>query len=664
MGKVYMSDSSTSKCEVNISKIEALTNELNDMKEDERNTQNQIFQIVSIVGTVLGILFGTSFLGPNERNSAILIFRNTDEIRFTWLKYLFELVNSNVTYSRISFWLGALVFCTAFAYITVLGINNILRYYYIQDLQDRLHELETYTKDDDGRGRFLHWSEFSAPIITRNPKHITSSHTILYFFSYTIAVASIVLFSVGMVFALFYQIDPRKDIDSYILAILVIYMCISFVLFIRFSINAKGVAQFAWNTAHDNQKIRMGNDQSLLYKRSKYFSRFLKYLIYPKIQDLQKPLLIAIGGIYGLITNHIKFDYIYIFRLIFSFIIFDFLAYQARYQINDIRGIKEDKEAGSKNRLLSDDVDNPSHVIELSFFTAILKFGVAVLATIIWGNEKRCLILSCLGLLLLSTVIYETVRKIQNTKLIFWAVGMGYPLRFMLGYYTVVPVSFTLSKELLQSILLVCTLWAYGSFSSILSWTAQVSARMQKEKKEKKRLPISYEKKHFKYLQDLIIDRFRLAEKHPVNDNILPLREKCSFSDPWNIVFLLCLVFIMSIVVCEKVPLVLLLLEVVVCLFFIVANLLYDRNKVVLMGIGWCVIIIKILLGIVLIDKPVNYLMISLLQLIITVTYFVLYYQPQIKTISFKELLKSIINILIVKLLGEYAANMMKKKSN
>lgn len=54
------------------------------------------------------------------------------------------------------------IFCTAFAYVMVLGVNNLLRYYYIQKLEDRLHELISYTTDDKKEGPLLHWNAYIA----------------------------------------------------------------------------------------------------------------------------------------------------------------------------------------------------------------------------------------------------------------------------------------------------------------------------------------------------------------------------------------------------------------------------------------------------------------------------------------------------------------------
>lgn len=83
-------------------------------------------------------------------------------------------------------------------------------------------------------------------------------------------------------------------------------------------------------------------------------------------------------------------------QFLLALLVFDVLAYQARYQINDIRGIDEDKEAGHKNRLLSDDVSNPEQVVRYSLVIAIFKIILAVILTFLFGNEIKILLVCSL----------------------------------------------------------------------------------------------------------------------------------------------------------------------------------------------------------------------------------------------------------------------------
>ena len=275
--------------ENNENRVNELISELSDCREDERNTQNQILEVISVTGTILGIIFSASYLNTADKNSILISFQNI-----------------NITYARILFWLSLIIFSTAFTYIIVLGTNNILRYYYIQTLEDRLLVLIPSGPDDTDRGKFLHWNAYSAPIITRNINHITSTHTALIYICYSVATCCAILFSIVMVISLFLGIESKGKIDYIIFSFAIIFMFLTVLLFLRTSSKAKEVAQFAWNIAHENQKVRMKESSQELYGKGKSFRRLLLYFIYPKIQDPQKPALIILGFIYGAIMGNYK----------------------------------------------------------------------------------------------------------------------------------------------------------------------------------------------------------------------------------------------------------------------------------------------------------------------------------------------------------------------
>lgn len=623
--------------ENNENRVNELISELSDCREDERNTQNQILEVISVTGTILGIIFSASYLNTADKNSILISFQNI-----------------NITYARILFWLSLIIFSTAFTYIIVLGTNNILRYYYIQTLEDRLLVLIPSGPDDTDRGKFLHWNAYSAPIITRNINHITSTHTALIYICYSVATCCAILFSIVMVISLFLGIESKGKIDYIIFSFAIIFMFLTVLLFLRTSSKAKEVAQFAWNIAHENQKVRMKESSQELYGKGKSFRRLLLYFIYPKIQDPQKPALIILGFIYGAILMSSPFNFIYIIRLILVIIIFDFLAYQARYQINDIRGLKEDKEAGCKNRLLSDDINNPEHILKLSLIIASAKIIICVFMTIFLEYKIKKVLLVSLGILFISTLLYEIVRAKKITWLIFALVGTGYPLRFFVGLLSIVNVDFNF-----ETICFMLALWSYGSFSSILSWANEVTDRMQKAQAVTNSFPISYHKKHFYDIQKKLSKRYNLCKNHSINGKVLPLREKGTISDPWNLFLVLCLSFLLFIAYRKISPLTLLSLESVVYITFIINIRLRQSKKILFMSIGWICIVSKVFISLIFFKIPIWYLLFSVMQIIITITYFILSYQPQLKKINYRIVLYKIMKTV----LGEYAVNILYGKS-
>lgn len=645
-------------------RIEELIAELSDCREDERNTQNQILEMISVTSTILGILFSASYLNPESRNISILIFSGVNVENPSFIDKICNIINESITYSRILFWISTVIFCMAFTYIIVLGIDNILRYHYVQDIEDRLHQLIPKTPDNEGRGYFLHWNAYRAPIVTKNLRHITSTHTVLNYACYVMATVCAILFSMGIVISLFLEINPKKWFDYFIIGIVLFGMFLTFGLFMRLTANAKKVAQYAWDTAHENQKIRLNLEQGNLYGKAKSFKRVQKYLIYPKRQDKQKPVLIILGFVYACILKNSSVRLDDIFKVIFVWFIFDFLAYQARYQINDIRGLDEDKEAGCQNRLLSDDINNPEHIIKISLIVALGKIVASLILTVFFGGKLKRMLLTGLGTLFVSTILYEMARDKKNTWLIFIFVGVGYPLRFCMGFFTFMQVEEILIPE--QMICFILALWTYGSFSAILAWVNEVTNRIQKTKKNANDA-IAYKKKHFESIQNIIIDRYILAQKCPINGKIIPMREKSKLKDPWNIMLLLSLSFLFFVALIGKVSKILLFFEFIICVVFILSIYFKHRKKLILFGISWCVIGGKIITGILLHVMSSWYMLLSVTQILITVTYFVLCYQPQMKKFNFKEVFCRILYNIKIKVLGEYAVNILKngkKKSN
>lgn len=641
-------------------RINEIIAELSECREDERNCQNQILQVISLTGTVLGLLTGISFLNTGKNGidlSEIFSYGNKDGELVTKVN---NLVNNNVTYARVMFWLGLLVFIAAFSYMLILGINNLLRYYYIQALEDRLQKLIREAPDNRGKGSFLHWNAYIAPIVTRNPKHVASTHTALHYVCLTLAVICVVILSMVLVIALYLQIDSREWFDKMLLASALATMLITFVLFLRLSANAESVAQFAWEMAHDNQKIRLRNPEAQTYKKSSSFRRTLGYLIYPKKQDLQKPILIIIGFLFGVIFVGAKIDEHLVTGLLIVLFVFDFLAYQARYQINDIRGIEEDKEAGNTNRLIADDTNNPEYAIKISSIVALFKIVLALIITLLLDNNIKNVLLSSLGILLISTIIYEVARKKEIIWLIFASVGIGYPLRFFVGFFTVVHASSLVLN--LQVICFIIAFGAYGSFSSILSWTNQVSELMRKNREKNGKFPNEYKKAHFKVLQDNIKERYENAESAPVNGLVMPLREKGKIYDVWNMFFVISLIFGCLTAYFGNISSELLVLECFVCLVFGLNGCLERKNKLILMVLGWLCILMKAFLATIVLKDYIWYLLLCSIQCLITGTYFVLCYQPQVRKVAAGKLFKDTQLKIVEIVLGEYAKELFENK--
>lgn len=569
----------------------------------------------------------------------------------------------------------------------VLGVHNILRYYYIQKLEDQLHKLNPDVSDADGQSSFLHWNAFLAPIITRNPHHIKSFYTAAVFICYSVAAIGVVVFCVAMALTLYMQITPKNIFDRIIAGIFIFIAALEIVLFFLGSIRAKEMSIFAWNIARENQAKRKTGKEQNQYETNTSPSRMLSYLIYPKRQDVQKPLLICLGFIYGFLFMNRTLKPMYLKNLIigileptgwqkllFAWFVFDFLAYQARYQINDIRGIAEDKEAGKTNRLPIDACKTSKDAIKISWGLAVIKIIASVTIAIVWGGEIRLNLMIDLGLLLISTILYEIARAMGKTGAIFFWVGAGYPLRFFVGFFLVVPLKSIMSSWLTAFIiaLIAVALWAYGSLSAILPWTDEVIQRMKAAKeadrnnkgKRKKSFPPSYRKKHFGDLQKHIMKKYMIETSccsTGKSSKVLPLREMGSLSDPWNLAMLICMLCLFIAASLEKRSIAGVIIEGIILITYILSIYL---SKWSLTDFGWVCILGKTALNLLVGPFSMCCLLLSLLQMLVTITYFVLRYQPQFKKFDYKDWLVSIKDKLTKVVLGKYAFDILHTQNN
>lgn len=643
-------------------KINEMIAELSESREDSRCTQNQIFEIINIVGTILGVLFGASYLSSGDKNQNFDALLKLELPKENWLHIIVNPLLQIITPARLVFWLSALAFMVAFLYIIYLGIENILRYYHIQNIEDRLYDLIPNTQDNQNRGTFLHWDAFSAPVLTKNIRHVTSTHTVLAFFAYVGAVISIILFSLGVVLSLFFEIAPIRFVDKLILSIIIMLMFFTVVLFWRLSILARDVVQFSWDMAHENQRIRLGIVSGRVYAEAKSFNHLLKYLIYPKTQDLQKPLLIVIGWLCWIFYTHTKIRMIHIIQLISVMFLFDFLAYQARYQINDIRGIKEDKEAGHKNRLLFDEHEDERHVIKVSFMVAAGRIMLSVFLAILYCRRDIWLPFFSLLILFVSTLVYETARAKNLILLIFVSVGFGYPLRFFLGLLAFAPGS-TFTALPVSAVYFLLAFCAYGSFSSTLAWANEITDRIQKryDQNETQIYQTSYEKKHYLYIQNVIKDRFEEAKLHSFRGKVLPLRERNKLTDPWNAAYIFSVCMMLMTAFTYKLPFIWRLSECGILICAILSIYLKNRKKLIPFCAGLGLMVIKVAVPVKNFEFVTEYMILSIAQIVVTCTYIILSYRPQFKKMDLKVMLKNLLKTIMRKILGEYAASILNR---
>ena len=222
-------------------------------------------------------------------------------------------------------------------------------------------------------------------------------------------------------------------------------------------------------------------------------SQFVKYLLIPRPLEWYKILFTVAGYTCACLCMHSTFRASALVELLF---LFEFLAYGARYQFNDLLGIAEDLQIG-RTRIFSEEEPYTQGKIKVkvSAFVTIIKCGIAILGAFLINGQKMNRLLLSYALLLVSTILYETIKFIRNRAedgthsikkcrgfslgvldySVYNALGSGYPLRFLTGLWLGYP-SFGL-KDLTPSLIwFLASLWFLGVFASLLSWACSITS--------------------------------------------------------------------------------------------------------------------------------------------------------------------------------------------
>lgn len=224
-------------------------NELSECREDERNSQNQVMQTIATAAAALTLILGASVFGKEDFSDA---------------PYLLKI--------------GIYVLCitilmTAISYVVSFGITNVLRFFYMQQLEDKLASRKD--KDLD----IVHWISFSAAVNTRNIKHIrNSNYTMLSYVYYSLAAFLALFFCFGIIIIQYYILNLG---NALFVAIPLSFILVSFAIFIAISIKAKDMYDFSNIFSAKKQKERLLRNKLIFpsYMKENNTSVFFKGFI-------------------------------------------------------------------------------------------------------------------------------------------------------------------------------------------------------------------------------------------------------------------------------------------------------------------------------------------------------------------------------------------------
>ncbi len=217
------------------------------------------------------------------------------------------------------------------------------------------------------------------------------------------------------------------------------------------------------NTDHNSDRDR---------RRDSVFS----YLLWPRPADAIKWCFTLYGLLLGFLWSP-EADHAGRIVLLTIFVLFFFegLAYQSRYQWNDLRGVGEDRKHPlhhHRRRLPS----GSRTVVEATVLTAVGRMIIAsVLVSLdLCGTRQSGFV----GIFLVWAIAipYEWSRSSGMGKLTYALVGLGYPLRVFVGFWCAWPSMWSdgLSRE--ASIVLVLVLvatYAFGLAFDGLTWAQE-----------------------------------------------------------------------------------------------------------------------------------------------------------------------------------------------
>ena len=125
-----------------------LLEELSAAREETRSNESLIIQIISLAGVFLGIIYG--------------VFFDTD-MKMNNIKY-------------VLFVLSITIVSAACSYLITLGVRNVLLYYHIKDIEQKLKKYSIQKKMEIT----VRWSSLISPIVTRNPFHLKTMVSALF----------------------------------------------------------------------------------------------------------------------------------------------------------------------------------------------------------------------------------------------------------------------------------------------------------------------------------------------------------------------------------------------------------------------------------------------------------------------------------------------------
>lgn len=350
----------------NQEELEWLLFELDEAREDQRVSLDHIVQVLVACIAALAILYSVAAGFGASENS------------IPW---------KNEGIATIA----ACVILVAGFYGSSIGQERMFRYHYMEMIEKRISEIVPTGDENIALG----WNQFSSRLITANIHHLTNRGARRHYVHFALALVSLVIGCVLLSLLLLLTVHNKW---VRLLLPLVVMSALIYLLYCYFiatdysrvtfkeilSLNVNGVPkEYRASSGGVSEDNRPG------HYFSQFRGKFLR-LLYTRPRDSMKSFFYLGGALLGTSLGGGYSLGEWFFRFFLLVFVVDICGYQARYLINDIRGIAEDKtnpQSAGRNRLPLLGGGNERHTIIVAMLVVVAKAIAAFLVcATIWAD--------------------------------------------------------------------------------------------------------------------------------------------------------------------------------------------------------------------------------------------------------------------------------------
>lgn len=350
----------------NQEELEWLLFELDEAREDQRVSLDHIVQVLVACIAALAILYSVAAGFGASENS------------IPW---------KNEGIATIA----ACVILVAGFYGSSIGQERMFRYHYMEMIEKRISEIVPTGDENIALG----WNQFSSRLITANIHHLTNRGARRHYVHFALALVSLVIGCVLLSLLLLLTVHNKwvRLLLPLVVMSALIYLLYCYFIATDFSrLTFKEILDLNVNGAPKEYRADSGGvseDNRPGHYFSQFRGKFLR-LLYTRPRDSMKSYFYLGGALLG---SSLGGGYTlgeWFFRFFLLVFVVDICGYQARYLINDIRGIAEDgtnPQSEGRNRLPLLGGGNERHTIIVAMLVVVAKAIAAFLVcATIWAD--------------------------------------------------------------------------------------------------------------------------------------------------------------------------------------------------------------------------------------------------------------------------------------